>query len=53
MLWLVLLVLIFQQTYALLVAPLIQLGSPLVQGGWLAWALLAVAIWALAGGDRH
>ncbi|WP_191964718.1 hypothetical protein [Synechococcus sp. RSCCF101] len=51
MLWLAVFVLLMQQSYALFVAPLMDLAIPLTQTGWLVWVLLGIAIWGLSVRD--
>lgn len=48
MLWLAAFVLLIQQSYALLIAPLVGLSLPLTQAGWLPWVLLGLLVWGLA-----
>jgi len=46
--WLAAFVLLIQQSYALLIAPLMDLSLPLAQAGWLPWVLLVLLLWGLA-----
>lgn len=48
---LALLLLITMAVYAWLATPLIELGTDLLQAGWLLWLPLLALVWLLAGRD--
>ncbi|MEX1324055.1 MAG: hypothetical protein AB1Z21_07680 [Synechococcaceae cyanobacterium] len=48
---LVLVLLITMAAYAWLATPLIDLGTGLLQAGWLLWVPLLALVWLLAGRD--